>query len=335
MAAAAASIALRGGARMPALGLGCWKIARDVCADAVYSALKAGYRHLDCACDYGNERQVGAGIKRAVDEGVLKRDELWVTTKIWMTYHDPKYVEAALKRSLEDLGLAYLDLWLIHFPISLRFVPFDVRYPPEWTYDPSAAAPTMEYDNVPLIETYAAMRALSGPAARVRHVGVCNMTTGLLADLSRASARAGLEAPEVLQVEMHPYLVQEALLRFCAAHGVAVTAFSPLGAGSYVELGMATTAQSALADPVVAAVAARLGASPAQVVLAWHLRRGVSAVPKSSQAARLAENLAAADLAPRLSDEDVRAISALDRKQRFNDPGVFTQGMNSFCPIFD
>lgn len=179
------------------------------------------------------------------------------------------------------------------------------------------------------------MRALCGPAARVRHLGVCNMTTGLLADLSRACLREGLEPPEVLQVENHPYLVQANLTRFCAEHGIAVTAFSPLGAGSYVELSMAKPAESALVDPVVTGIAARLGATPAQVVLAWHVRRGVSAVPKSSRADRLAENLAAADLASRLSDEDLLAISALDRHKRFNDPGQFTQGMNSFAPIFD
>jgi len=333
LAAPFASIALRGGARMPSLGLGCWKIPRAVCADAVYTALVAGYRHLDCAADYANEREVGAGIKRALEGGVLTREELWVTSKIWMTYHAKEHVELALERTLADLGLEYLDLWLIHFPISLKFVPFETRYPPEWTHDPASAAPRMVYADVPLIETFRAMRALA--PGRVRHAGVCNFTTGLLADLLRACAREGVEGPEVLQVECHPYLAQPKLLRFCADAGVAVTAFSPLGAASYVELSMASPADSALVDPVIAAVAARVGATPAQVVLAWHLRRGVSAVPKSSQPARLAENLAAVGVAPRLSDDDVAAISALDKHRRFNDPGVFTQGMNSFAPIFD
>ena len=322
---------------MPAIGLGCWKIGKSACASAVYEALKAGYRALDCACDYGNEREVGEGIKRAIAEGIVARKDLFVTSKIWMTYHAADKVEPALQRSLADLQLDYLDLWLIHFPISLKFVPFEARYPPEWTFDPTAAAPRMEYDDVPLIETFRAMRALSGPAARVRHVGVCNFTTGLLADLSRACSRERIEPPEVLQVEMHPYLVQEKLLRFCGAHAVAVTAFSPLGAGSYVELSMAAPADSALVDPVVAGIAARRGGgvTPAQVVLAWHLRRGVACVPKSSRPERLAENLAAEGVAPRLTDEDVRAISALDKHRRFNDPGVFTQGMNSFAPIYD
>ncbi len=328
-----ASVALRGGARMPSIGLGCWKIPRAACADAVYNALAAGYRHLDCAADYGNEKEVGLGIKRALGAGLLKREELWVTSKIWMTYHAKEHVELALNRTLADLGLEYLDLYLIHFPISLKFVPLETRYPPEWTHDPSAAKPCMVYADVPLIETFRAIRALA--PARVRHAGVCNMSTGLLADLLRACSREGIEGPEVLQVESHPYLVQPKLLRFCAEHGVAVTAFSPLGAASYVELSMATPADSALLEPAVVAVAARIGATPAQVLLAWHLRRGISAVPKSSQPLRLAENLASVSFAERLSDEDVAAISALDKHRRFNDPGQFTQGMNSFAPIFD
>ena len=107
------------------------------------------------------------GLVASVDEGIVARKDLFVTSKIWMTYHAADKVEPALQRSLSDLQLEYLDLWLIHFPISLKFVPFETRYPPEWVHDPSAAAPRMEYDDVPLIETFRAMRALSGPAARV------------------------------------------------------------------------------------------------------------------------------------------------------------------------
>ena len=174
--------------------------------------------------------------------------------------------------------------------------------------------------------------------AKEKNVDAIHPGYGFLSEnpaFARACAREGIEGPEVLQVESHPYLVQEKLMRFCAAQGIAVTAFSPLGAASYVELSMATAADSALVDPAVAAVASRLGVTPAQAVLGWHLRRGISAVPKSSKPERLAENLAAVAAAAKLTDEDVRAISALDKHRRFNDPGVFTQGMNSFAPIFD
>jgi D-xylose reductase len=329
------SVSLRDGSKMPGLGLGCWKISKSTAADAVFEAIKIGYRHIDGACDYGNEKEVGEGISRAISEGIVARSDLWVTSKIWMTYHAKEHVELALQRSLDDLKLDYIDLWLIHFPISLKFVPFEKRYPPEWIHDPESKNPTMVYDAVPLFETFQSMRALSGPTSRVRHVGVCNFTTGLLADLYRACERVNIEPPEVLQVEMHPYLVQEKLLRFCKNHSISVTAFSPLGAGSYIEINMATKSDSALVNPVIVAISNRLQVTAAQVILAWHMKRGVSAIPKSSNPARLAENLASISIADRLTEEDVQRISALDQHRRFNDPGVFTQGMNSFCPIFD
>ena len=133
---------------------------------------------------------------------------------------------------------------------------------------------------------------------------------------------------------MHPYLVQPKLVRHCAALGIAVTAFSPLGAGSYVQLGMASPAQSALVDPVVLAIAARVSATPAQVVLAWGLARGCAVIPKCSTVARIKENFGAAGVT--LTDADVAAISKLDKHMRFNDPGVFCElAFKTFCPIYD
>jgi D-xylose reductase len=323
------ALTLRTGDDLPALGLGTWKIPRDRCADTVHAAIAAGYRHLDCACDYGNEAEVGEGIARAIDDGLVTRDDLWVTSKLWNTYHRPENVEPALRRTLSDLGLEHLDLYLIHFPISLRFVPFEDRYPPEWLFDPAAAEPRMEFDPVPLAATWSAMEQLADDGL-TRNLGVCNMTTGLLTDLM-AGARI---QPAVLQVELHPYLTQERLLRFCAQNDIAVTAFSPLGAGSYVGIGMAQPSQSALEDPVVREVAARVGATPAQVLLAWGIQRGTSVVVKSTSVARLRENLASLDV--HLSEEDMAAISALDRHRRFNDPGHFCEAaFNTFCPIFD
>ena len=104
-----------------------------------YEALRAGFRHIDAACDYGNEKEVGEGIARAFSEGWLQRKDIWITSKLWNTYHKREHVEMAARKSLEDLQIDYFDLYLIHFPIALRFVPFETRYPPEWIYDPSAA----------------------------------------------------------------------------------------------------------------------------------------------------------------------------------------------------
>ena len=128
---------LHSGDKMPAVGFGCWKVDKAKLPDIIYNAIKSGYRCIDEACDYGNEKECGAGIKKALDEKICERKDLWVTSKLWNTFHRKENVLAACKRSLADLGVDYLDLYLIHFPISLKFVPHETRYPPEWTYDPA------------------------------------------------------------------------------------------------------------------------------------------------------------------------------------------------------
>ena len=315
----ASAFTLRSGLSIPSIGLGCWKVPKASAQKSVYTALCQGYRHIDAACDYGNEQQVGQGIRQALDEGICTRAELFVTSKLWCTNHSPEHVLPALQRSLSDLGLSYLDLYLIHFPIPLRYVDPATRYPPEWLHDPAAASPRMEFARVPLAATWAAMLACQD-AGLVRSVGVCNFSVALLRDLINSSPRA----PEVLQVELHPFLQQPALLRYCASEGIHVTGFSPLGAGSYVEIGAAAPSDSCLLHPTVMAIAARTAATPAQVVLAWAVRSGRSVVPKSNSEARCAENLAALAI-PEFTAEEKAALAVLDKGRRFNDPGVFCE----------
>ena len=314
---------------MPAVGLGLWKIDSDAVAQAVYDAIKAGYRHLDSAADYGNEVQVGEGIARAIAEGFCRREELWVTSKLWNTYHREEHVEAACRKSLDDLGLDYFDLYLVHFPIALSFVDFQDRYPPEWLFNPSAEMPSMQLDRVPLSETWAAMEQLVG-AKLARQIGICNYSASLLHDLMNY---ANIK-PAMLQIESHPYLTQEALIRTAQSYDIAVTAFSPLGALSYVALDMASEAETVLTQPVVLAAAQRAGVTPAQVVLRWGLQRGTAVIPKTSNPQRLLENLALSDFM--LSDDEMAAISSLNKNRRFNDPGAFCEeAFNTFHSIYD
>jgi diketogulonate reductase-like aldo/keto reductase len=125
---------LTSGDRMPSVGLGLWKIPNEVCSQVVQDALRAGYRCLDAASDYGNEKEVGEGITKAIADGVVKREDIWVTSKLWNTYHRKEHVREACLKTLKDLNLTYLDLYLIHFPFALKFVPFETRYPPGWNY---------------------------------------------------------------------------------------------------------------------------------------------------------------------------------------------------------
>lgn len=317
------------GQRMPAVGLGLWKIDADTVGDAVHQAIKLGYRHLDSAADYGNEKQVGEGIARALADGLCSREELWVTSKLWNTYHRREHVEAACRKSMADLGLDYLDLYLVHFPIALRYVEFADRYPPEWIYDPAAAEPGMQLDAVPLSETWGAMEQLV-EAGIARQIGVCNYSASLLHDLM-SYARI---KPAMLQIESHPYLTQEAVLRTAQAYNIAVTAFSPLGSLSYVSLDMATANDSVLTEPVVMAAAKRSGASAAQVVLRWGIQRGTAVIPKTSNPDRLIENITLSEFS--LTGQEMQAISGLNQNRRFNDPGVFCElAFGTFHAIYD
>ncbi len=320
---------MAGGDSFASVGLGLWKIENEATSHMVYSAIKAGYRHLDAACDYGNEREAGEGIKRAIADGLCTREELWITSKLWNTYHHADHVRPAAERSLSDLGVDYIDLYLIHFPIAIKYVSIDERYPPGWFFDPAAESPRMVADSVPVAETWAAMEKLHA-AGLARHIGISNFGCSLIRDLlSYASVR-----PSVLQVESHPYLVQEKLLRYCQQEEIAYTAFSPLGAPSYVPLGMAEASDSVLGREVVKDIATGHGKTPAQVVLRWGVQRGTAVIPKTSNPRRLSENIDLFDFA--LSDEEMAKIASLDQNRRFNDPGVFCeQAFDCYFPIYE
>jgi D-xylose reductase len=314
---------------IPVVGLGMWKVENSQAPALVQQAIEVGYRHFDCACDYGNEAEIGAGLQRAIREGLCHRRDLWITSKLWNTYHRRDHVRAALDRTLNDLQLDYLDLYLIHFPIALNFVPFAKRYPPGWFFDPDEPHPHMVEDRVSIAETWEAMESLV-QAGHVKNIGVCNFGCSLLRDLL-AYARIH---PAVLQVESHPYLAQEKLLRLCHQEHIVYTAFSPLGSLSYVSLGMATAADSLLSHGVVQSIASQYGKTAAQVLLRWGVQRRTVVIPKTSSPDHLHENLAIFDFD--LSPEAMAQLNALDQHRRFNDPGIFCEGaFNTFFPIYE
>uniref|UniRef100_A0A7S2FQQ0 NADP-dependent oxidoreductase domain-containing protein n=2 Tax=Octactis speculum TaxID=3111310 RepID=A0A7S2FQQ0_9STRA len=330
---------LHTGDGMPAVGLGLWKVPRSATAETVVKALRLGYRHLDCACDYGNEAEVGDGIQEAIVLGIIvSRSEIWVTSKLWNTYHAKEHVMAACKKTLSDLKLDYVDLYLVHFPIALKYVPIETCYPPGWIDDPHDPK-SMTLSRVPMSETWGAMEALADKGL-ARNIGLCNVTTSGLRDVLSYA----IVPPAVLQIERHVYLQQSQLVRMCHEAGIAVTGYSPLGSSSYVELSMASPHESALLEPTVLSVARKHGSTAAQVLLRWGLDTGASVIPKSVQACRLQENMQLGDgfmsnfpgkEGFRLDASDLEALKRLDRGRRFNDPGVFSEAMGCFCPIYD
>ena len=314
---------------MPRVGFGLWKIPKDICSNSVYKAINAGFRHLDSASDYGNEGEVGEGIKMALEDGLCKREDLWITSKLWNTYHHPDHVSQALEKTLKDLQLDYLDLYMIHFPISLKFVPFEERYPPEWFNDPSSPDPKMIPSKIPLSDTWRAMELLK-ESGLVKHIGVCNYSSGLLHDLMNYCKIK----PEVLQIESHPYLTQEKLIKLAQNYDLEVTAFSPLGSISYEELGGAKEEESLIRNETIMSIAKELDITPAQLILSWALNRGTSLVVKSIDESRMKENLDVMNI--KLEKATLDEISQLNINKRYNDPGVFCEdAFNTFFPIYD
>ncbi|TFK56643.1 Aldo/keto reductase [Heliocybe sulcata] len=305
-----ASIVLkRTSQKMPLVGFGLWKVNKDTCADTVFNAIKAGYRLLDGAGDYGNEKQAGEGVRRAIDAGLVKREDLFITSKLWNTFHAKEHVHALARKQLSDWGLDYFDLYLIHFPITLKYVDPNHRYPPEWFGDDGK----VYLQNTPMIETWQAMEKVVDDGL-AKNIGLSNCQGSLILDVFRYARHE----PAVLQIEHHPYLTQEPLIQLCKTLGIAVTAYSSFGPQSYVELGAHKGAASLLQHNMVAEIANKKGKSSSQVLLRWATQRGLAVIPKSNNHDRLVQNLECNSFD--LSPEEIKAISGLDIGLRLNDP---------------
>ena len=288
------------GDELPMIGLGTWKSAPGDVYDAVKYALNTGYRHLDCAAIYGNEAEVGNALADAVDAGTVDRDDVWVTSKLWNDAHRPKHVRPALESTLEDLQLDTLDLYLMHWPVALT----------RGTDMPQSPDDFVSLDEVPLAETWAAMEDLVDEGL-VRHIGVSNFNVPKLRRLMDAANHA----PEMNQIEMHPYLQQRDMVAYAQEQGLPLTAYSPLGSKDRPDGMKAADEPLLLDDPTINEIADRHDATPGQVLISWALHRDTVVIPKSVTPSHIDENLAAADLS--LTEDDMDAIAELDRGRRY------------------
>jgi alcohol dehydrogenase (NADP+) len=292
--------------QIPALGFGTLIPDPAVTISATRDALAAGFRHFDCAERYGNEREVGIALHDglAANAKTITRQDIFVTTKLWNSNHRPDRVEPAFEASLARLQLTYLDLYLIHTPFA--FQPGDNQ-------DPRDTDGNVIYDSeTTLLDTWRALETLVDHG-KCRAIGLSDVTLDKLKDVYE-SARI---KPAVVQVESHPYLPETELLQYCKDHGIVLLAFAPLGHGMTPGL---------IEDPVIAAVAARVKKTPAQVLLAWAVQRGTALLTTPKSAARAKENF---DIS-RLPDDAFDEINRIQTRQRLNP--VVNTGVPGFIP---
>jgi len=285
------TLRLNTGAQMPVLGLGTWKAPQKEVGNVVKLALENGYRHIDCAAVYENEAEIGQALKEVFSKGVIKREDVFITSKLWNTEHSKSKVRPALEKTLKDLQLSYLDLYLIHWPVA--FV-----HKSEEEDDG-----TITFDKVPLHETWAAMEDLV-KTGLVKAIGVSNYPLITLLDLLTYAKIV----PAVNQVELSPYIIHDSLYAKCAENDIKIVAYSPFG-GDLVQ----KPKSGPLHNAVITALAKNYSKTPAQIILRWVTQRGFATIPKSVKTDRLIENLqSVTDTKFVLSQKDIDAIDALN-----------------------
>ncbi|XP_003484790.1 aldo-keto reductase family 1 member B1 [Bombus impatiens] len=291
------------GNEVPSFGLGTWKSKPGEVTQAVKDAIDIGYRHIDCAHVYGNEKEVGIALKAKMTEGIVKRQDLFITSKLWNTFHRPDLVEPAIKKTLSDLGLEYLDLYLIHWPMAYK--EGDDLFPKNADDSPALS-------NVDYVDTWKAMEALVSKGL-AKNIGVSNFNSE---QIDRLLKNCSIK-PVTNQIECHPYLTQKKLSDFCKQKDILITAYSPLGSPD--RPWAKPDDPKLLDDKKLGELAKKYNKTPAQVLIRYQLDRGHIVIPKSVTKSRIAQNSEVFDF--KLSAEDIAYIDTFDCNGRI-------------CPMF-
>lgn len=299
---------------LPIMGLGTWKSKAGEVYQAIRWAIKLGYRHIDCAAVYGNEKEIGQALHDAVAEGDIKREELFVTSKLWNDAHAPQDVLPALEQTLKDLQLEYLDAYLMHWPVAQK----------KGVIFPEHDDDMVSLADIPLELTWGEMEKAQKKDL-IRSLGVSNFgCKNIRTLLDKAEIM-----PAINQIESHPLLPQTDLIDCCKKNQIAVVAYSPLGSHDSQD----ASAPNLLEDATIKDIAERSNATPAQILLSWQMQRDVAVIPKTVHQERLKENFAAQAI--ELDAADMEEISKLENGHRFIDGSTFFHGGYDAQTIFD
>ncbi len=294
----------KNGDSIPKIGLGTWLSKPNEVYQAVIDAVKIGYRHIDCAFIYKNEKEIGEALMYLFENKIVERNELFITSKLWNDSHHPSEVENAIRKTLNNLQLDYLDLYLIHWPLAFK------------TENPKSVDDLISLETIPLESTWESMIELKKKGL-TKHIGVSNFSIPKLNLLMKLSV-----APEVNQIELHPYFQQKKMVEFCQNNKIIVTAYSPLGSRHLIN-----TDKSITENSVIQTIAEKHRCTTAQVLLSWGMARNTVVIPKSVTSSRIEENFLSQTI--QLDEEDLKTIEQIDKNQR-NAKGLFAVMPNGY-----